>query len=390
MRRILCGILAFVICTLSVISFAEDYDMQKEQQNIKDKIDQSTNELEGVQNELSENMQQIQKLDEQMLKTEEDIDKLNVQINSIQKRIDSVQEILNIAEENYNSQEGTLKERLIAMYEAGETQYIDIVFASKNISEFLSNFYLASQIASNDADLLKQMGSKKNEIDSVKQELSQAMQEIETVKQEQTKTSKILENTKRIKENYTAQLSQEERDIQGKIDEYNQKFHEINSQILELAQQGIDSKYIGGTLAWPVPGYTRITSNYGMRTHPITGVYKLHTGVDIGAPMGATFIAANDGLVVKAEYNSAYGNMIIIDHGGGISTLYAHGSEIKVQAGEYVRRNQEVLKVGSTGYSTGAHAHFEVRINGIVTDPMPYITNGLVPSADNQNANQET
>lgn len=390
MRRILCGILAFVICTLSVISFAEDYDMQKEQQNIKDKIDQSTNELEGVQNELSENMQQIQKLDEQMLKTEEDIDKLNVQINSIQKRIDSVQEVLNIAEENYNSQEGTLKERLIAMYEAGETQYIDIVFASKNISEFLSNFYLASQIASNDADLLKQMGSKRNEIDSVKQELSQAMQEIETVKQEQTKTSKILENTKRIKENYIAQLSQEERDIQGKIDEYNQKFHEINSQILELAQQGIDSKYIGGTLAWPVPGYTRITSNYGMRTHPITGVYKLHTGVDIGAPMGATFIAANDGLVVKAEYNSAYGNMVIIDHGGGISTLYAHGSEIKVQAGEYVRRNQEVLKVGSTGYSTGAHAHFEVRINGIVTDPMPYITNGLVPSADNQNANQET
>ena len=116
-----------------------------------------------------------------------------------------------------------------------------------------------------------------------------------------------------------------------------------------------------------------------MRTHPITGVYKLHTGCDIGAPMGASFVAANDGVVKKASYNSAYGNMVIIDHGGGISTLYAHGSKILVEEGQTVTRNQEILKVGSTGYSTGAHAHFEVRINGVVTDPMPYITNGLIP-----------
>ena len=198
------------------------------------------------------------------------------------------------------------------------------------------------------------------------------------------KQEKLSKNRQRnpIKENYVAQLSQEEKEIQAKIDEYNQRFHEINSQILELAQQGLDTKYIGGELAWPVPGYTRITSKYGMRTHPITGVYKLHTGVDVGAPMGASFIAANDGLVVKAGFNSAYG--------GGISTLYAHGSEIKVQEGEYVKRNQEILKVGSTGYSTGAHAHFEVRINGVVTDPMPYITNGLIPGTETTEPTEQT
>ena len=121
-----------------------------------------------------------------------------------------------------------------------------------------------------------------------------------------------------------------------------------------------------------------------MRTHPITGVYKLHTGVDVGAPMGANFVAANDGLVTKASYNAAYGNMVIIDHGGGVSTLYAHGSEILVEVGQTVTRNQPVLKVGSTGYSTGAHAHFEVRINGVVTNPMPYITNGLVPGNESE------
>ena len=127
----------------------------------------------------------------------------------------------------------------------------------------------------------------------------------------------------------------------------------------------------------------RISSEYGMRVHPITGqVYKLHTGVDIAAPMGANFVAANDGVVVKAEYNVAYGKMVVIDHGGGISTLYAHGSEFLVNVGDTVTRNQAVLKVGSTGYSTGAHAHFEVRKNGVVTNPMPYITSGLVPNSE--------
>ena len=141
-------------------------------------------------------------------------------------------------------------------------------------------------------------------------------------------------------------------------------------------------------MAWPVPGYTRITSKYAMRVHPITGQYKLHTGVDIGAPEGSNFIAANDGVVIKAGMNAAYGNMVIIDHGGVITTLYAHGSEILVEVGQTVKRGEAVLKVGSTGYSTGPHAHFEVRINGVATDPLPYITNGLIPGTE-ETENQE-
>jgi murein DD-endopeptidase MepM/ murein hydrolase activator NlpD len=135
-------------------------------------------------------------------------------------------------------------------------------------------------------------------------------------------------------------------------------------------------------MAWPVPGYTRITSQFGMRTHPITGIYKLHTGTDIGAPLGATFIAANDGVVLKAEYNTAYGNMVIIDHGGGVTTLYGHGSEILVQAGDVVTQGTPVLKVGSTGYSTGPHAHFEVRVNGEYQNPLDYITSYSSNSTD--------
>ena len=186
-----------------------------------------------------------------------------------------------------------------------------------------------------------------------------------------------------MRESFIEKLSDEEKNLQTKIDEINAQYEVVNKQILALAQQGIDTAYIGGELAWPVPGYTRITSKYAMRVHPITGQYKLHTGVDIGAPEGANFIAANDGIVTKAEYNTAYGKMVIIDHGGGISTLYAHGSEILVEVGQNVKRGETVLKVGSTGYSTGPHAHFEVRINGITTDPLPYITTGLIPGEEN-------
>ncbi len=127
-----------------------------------------------------------------------------------------------------------------------------------------------------------------------------------------------------------------------------------------------------GMFIWPIPGYTTITSHFGMRTHPITGVYKLHSGTDVGAPIGANFVAMADGTVIKALYNNAYGNMVMIDHGNGIVTLYAHGSEILVTANQIVKQGEPVLKVGSTGYSTGAHAHFEIRINNSYVNPENY------------------
>jgi len=127
-------------------------------------------------------------------------------------------------------------------------------------------------------------------------------------------------------------------------------------------------------MIWPIPGHTKITSQYGMRTHPITGLYRLHTGTDVGAPTGTDFVAMASGVVTKAEYNKYYGNVVILDHGGGVKTLYAHGSEIAVKLGDLVSQGEPVLKVGSTGYSTGPHAHFEIRINGETVNPLDYVT----------------
>ena len=401
MRKILCIVLAFIIiCTYITVVYAEDNttdntnnsnltDLQTQQQDLQDQLQQSHEELEEVQSQLSENLQQIEKLDERIRQSENEIEELDAQVKALQEEIAGIQSQLDVAQKNYEKQKNIMEKRLIAIYEAGDTKYLDVLLSSKNISEFLSNYYLITEIASVDKDLLDEVEAEKKEIELAKQELEKNQESLAVALQTQTKTATVLQNTKALRENYISRLSDEEKAKQAQIDEMTEQYEAVNNQILELATQGLDIDYIGGVLAWPVPGYTKITSNYGMRVHPITGQYKLHTGVDISAPIGANFVAANDGIVTKAEYNTAYGNMVMIDHGGGISTLYAHGSEILVTVGQNVKKNDAILKVGSTGYSTGPHAHFEVRINGVVTDPLPYITNGLVPGTEQEADSQE-
>ena len=387
MRKFLCIVLAFIIiCTYATTIYAEELtDLQKQQEELQNQIEQSNDELNEVQSQLSENLKQIEKLDEKISDSEQKMEELNSEISTLQRTIDDIKAQLEVAEKKYEEQKNIMEKRLIAIYESGETKYIDVLLKSKDISEFLSNYYLINEITSVDKELLNEVESQKKTIDLAKQKLEKEQEKLTTDLQNQTKTSTVLENTKTLRQNYISRLSDEEKAKQAQIDEMTKQYDEVNKQILELAKQGLDTEYIGGVLAWPVPGYTKISSNYGMRVHPITGQYKLHTGVDISAPMGANFVAANDGIVTKAGYNTAYGNMVIIDHGGGISTLYAHGSEILVTVGQTVKRNDPILKVGSTGYSTGPHAHFEVRINGVVTNPIEYITNGVIP----ENANKQ-
>ena len=387
MRRIISIILAFIICSFSILSsvYAENVtELQTKQEELQNQINTTNEELQVVQTELSNNLEQVAKLDEKIANSQKELDELNAKIEELQNQINEVTGKLEILEEQYENQKELLEKRLVEMYKAGDIQYLEVILSSKSISEFLSNYFLITELASYDTSFLERVEVQKNQIELQKKRLDKAKEESSTMKQNQIRTARILENTKTIRENYISKLSDQEKEIQKQLEEYNTQYNQLNAEIVSIALQGLDTKYIGGELAWPVPGYTRISSKFGMRIHPIFHVNKLHTGLDIGAPLGANFVAANDGIVTKAGMTSGYGNMVMIDHGGGISTLYAHGSEILVQAGQVVKRGQAILKVGSTGFSTGPHAHFEVRINGEVTDPLPYVTNGVVPGTENQ------
>ncbi len=379
-KRIIKIFVIFAFGTLFLLGLTQsvfsDYvsNLREQRANLQSQLDASNAQIEIIQSDVSELVNQITELNEQITSQEIEIELLQQQKEDLEKTIVETEENLEIATEEFEKQKKQLEERLVASYKAGETTYLDVLLQSSSLSEFISNYYMISELVSADEKMLERISEQKEQLEFAKLELKRQKKELNTTVEESENKAVSLENMRVISNSYIAQLSAEEAEYTNSIVEMQTEIKKVEAEILTAARMNIGYDYVGGEMAWPVPGYTLITSPYGMRTHPITGVYKLHTGTDISAPMGTDFIAANDGVVAKAEYNYAYGNMVMINHGGGVSTLYAHGSQILVEVGQSVTRGEPVLKVGSTGYSTGPHAHFEVRINGQYTDPMPYIT----------------
>ena len=361
---------------VSTIYSAELTDLQEQQTQVQANQDMATTQLQAVKEELTQNLQQVQELNNNIAQYEAEINNYNDQIVNLQNDISKTEEEIKKAEENYKNQKKLLDDRLITMYEAGTTEYLDVVLSSKTITEFLSNYYLLSILADSNVDFLDTIEKQKKIIEDQKKKLEEQKHQVNTSKEEKEKAAIILENTRVMKNTYTSQLTDQEKQIQSEIDAYQTQLNQLEAEIQAITANSliINPNYIGGEMLWPVPGYTKLSSTFKMRVHPITGVYKLHTGIDIPAPIGTNFLAANEGIVVKASYNSAYGNMVMVDHGGGVSTLYAHGDEIMVTLGQTVKKGDVVLKTGNTGNSTGPHAHFEVRINGTPVDPLPYVT----------------
>lgn len=361
---------------VSTIYAAELTDLQEQQTQVQANQDMATTQLQAVKEELTQNLQQVQELNNNIAQYEAEINNYNDQIVNLQNDISKTEEEIKKAEENYKNQKKLLDDRLITMYEAGTTEYLDVVLSSKTITEFLSNYYLLSILADSNVDFLDTIEKQKKIIEDQKKKLEEQKHQVNTSKEEKEKAAIILENTRVMKNTYTSKLTDQEKQIQSEIDAYQTQLNQLEAEIQAITANSliINPNYIGGEMLWPVPGYTKLSSTFKMRVHPITGVYKLHTGIDIPAPIGTNFLAANEGIVVKASYNSAYGNMVMVDHGGGVSTLYAHGDEIMVTLGQTVKKGDVVLKTGNTGNSTGPHAHFEVRINGTPVDPLPYVT----------------
>lgn len=363
-------------------------DLQLEKSELENEINSSNEQIQFIESDLSTIVAEISTINQKILDKQMEIETLEAQEGDLLAYIEKAEYELNSSNERYEKQKDLLEKRLVAMYELGEVSYLNLILHSKSITEFFSNYYLISEITAADTELLKNVEAEKKYNKKLKEALETKKNILSASRETREKNAISLANMAIIKNNKLLELTEEQAELQRMVEEYQNQIAEIETEIRLLAIANVGKDYVGGAMAWPVPGYTRITSSFGMRTHPITGVYKLHTGVDIGAPMGANFIAANDGIVTYAGQNTAYGNMVIIDHGGGITTLYAHGSEILVEVGQTVFQGTPVLKVGSTGYSTGPHAHFEVRINGEYVQPLDYITSYNTQAEEKQNVEE--
>ena len=231
---------------------------------------------------------------------------------------------------------------------------------------------MMTEMARYDTELLENIEQATNLIEAEKEALETQKSKLVALQEENDKKIAMVSNMKVLKTNYMNQLTEEEKALQADIEIFNQEMAQIESDLINLTDS--NSAYAGGEMAWPAPGYYTITSPFGYRVHPILGVTRFHSGVDIGVPTGGKVIAANDGIVIKTTYTSSYGNMVMIDHGGGIVTLYAHGSKIIATLGQEVKRGDVIMEAGSTGWSTGPHLHFEVRLDGEYQQPLDYIT----------------
>ena len=377
MRKYLITILTIVtISVTSICVYAENItDLQEKSNQINQSITETNNRLQVVQEQMSENMQQLQELDTQLAQSEEELNKINTEVSTLTTQISENEQKLSKIQEQYDKIKKVLDARVIEIYKSDNLQLLGTLFASKNVKEFFQTYDKLILLSKYDKTLLDSAEKQIEEIELTRKILDEKKKQIVESKQLQQKKTQVVQNSKTRRQYYLSKLTKQEQELQAQIDEYNAQVTQIENEIKMLALGSISEDYVGGALVWPVPGRTSLTSLYGMRVHPITGAYKLHTGIDISAPLGTYFVAAANGVVSKATYNIAYGNMVIIDHGGGVQTLYAHGSEILVQVGQEVEAGTPVLKVGSTGYSTGPHAHFEIRINGQPVNPMDYLLN---------------
>ena len=367
---------AMIVAILLMLTFAVETSLASAatlsqiRNNIKNK-QQELNESRAKEKSLGD---QVNSLEQQINSKQSDIDELEASISEAQAKLETLEEELAAAEEKVNTQNENLNARLRNMYKNGSVGFIDVLMYSGSFSEFLNNLSLVEKVYTSDQDVLEELQKAYDEIDAKKKEIETLQAELSESKATMEEQKSSLEADKASVEKKKSEIAADSAETQRELDKLEADAQALTSSIRNSGSSSSSSKYNGGIMAWPVPSCHTVSSGYGGRIHPTTGKYKFHGGLDIPGSYGSAIVAANSGKVIWAgNRGDSYGNYVIIDHGGGVSTLYGHSSKVLVSTGQSVSRGQRIANVGSTGRSTGPHCHFEVRINGSRVNPTPYV-----------------
>lgn len=365
-------------CILPITAFATNDDAISDLQGQLQEIQQDKIKLESdykdkkkEQNQLTEQLRQI---NANLYNAQVAISNLDNEIAGIEEKIAYTEMEIENKQRDYDGRLALFNRRLKQMYQYGDMNYISVLLQSSSLSDFLTRFEYLKYIANNDQKLLEEVQALQKSLDEEHASLTDMKTDLETKKQDHEVKAQELSVASAEQQKVVNAINADVNATFAMLEEMEAEAKSLNSEIKRLqAAQNSGNTTAPSAYLWPCPSSKKITSNYGYRVHPIQGTRKLHTGMDIGAKSGADVIAAASGTVIMAKYYGGYGNCIIIDHGGGISTLYGHMSAFVAKNGDYVTAGQTIGKVGSTGNSTGPHLHFEVRINGETTDPAAYV-----------------
>ena len=357
----------------------------KEEEKKKAEIKQNITNVKKVKSELEKSKADltayVRELDASVTEIMDKIEQLQTDIEIKTDEIATTKKELADAEQVRDDQYAAMKKRVQILYEQGDDYYLELLFTTHGFGDFLNSMENINKLADYDAKMYRQYKETVEYVEAVKAELEaeeEVLQENKNAAEEEKKAMEELIEAKR------QQIAEYQADINSKsatIEEFEHDLAAENAVISELekavaAEQAKLTQqrvYDGGAFCWPAPSYTRVSSEYGYRIHPILGTNKFHNGVDLAAPGGSDILAAYGGVVVGAAYNDSMGNYVMIDHGGGLYTIYMHASKLLVSNGQSVSRGQRIALVGTTGRSTGNHLHFSVRLNGNYVSPWNYI-----------------
>lgn len=338
---------------------------QQEQMSAQALIEEVRGRLNAIQVELDAANAELKQIQGEQAKLNEQIRQNEI---ALQKAIDDL-----------HARQAVLARRVRAIYMHGQLNYIDVILGSNSFSDFANRLELLKRIIRADFTLILEIQDRQRQIEGQRAELDREKAQLNALEAQAQKTrdeidkrraeqQKVMDEAKAHK----AAAEQVERDLQAASADIQAQIQERIRQ-REAAASGGGENYVVGTgrFSWPCDG--PITSPFGYRIHPIFGTQIYHAGIDIGVPEGTPIHAADSGTVIDAEWIGGYGNAVIIDHGNGLQTVYAHNSSLAVGVGQTVSKGEVIAYAGQTGYATGPHCHFEVRVNGEPTDPMGYL-----------------
>ena len=352
-------------------------EAQDEKAQLEKALKEAQSTIEDLRDSKGDIESKVTELNQQLIDISARITDLENQLTAQSEDIQETKDELAGAKEREAQQYADMKVRIQFMYENGQTSYLEALLSSRNISEFLNSADYIAQIQSYDRQKLTEYQDTVESIVNLEAQLEQEYTDLEALKSTVESNKATVAAMMRQKESELADISGDIEDAQSDADYYAAEIQAQEELIAaikraeaEKAAAGVEEHpYTGGAFRWPCPSSTRVTSDYGTRVSPMSGASSNHKGIDIGASAGADIIAAADGTVTAASYSSAAGNYVMIDHGGGLYTVYMHASSLLVSPGQTVSAGDVIAKVGSTGISTGSHLHFGVSLNGSYVSP---------------------
>ena len=356
-------------------------EAQDEKAQLEKALKEAQSTIEDLKDSNGDIESKVTELNQQLIDISARITDLENQLTAKSEDIQETKDELAGAKEREAQQYADMKVRIQFMYENGQTSYLEALLSSRNISEFLNSADYIAQIQSYDRQKLTEYQDTVESIVNLEAQLEQEYTDLEALKSTVESNKATVAAMMRQKESELADISGDIEDAQSDADYYAAEIQAQEELIAaikraeaEKAAAGVEEHpYTGGAFRWPCPSSTRVTSDYGTRVSPMSGASSNHKGIDIGASAGADIIAAADGTVTAASYSSAEGNYVMIDHGGGLYTVYMHASSLLVSPGQTVSAGDVIAKVGSTGISTGSHLHFGVSLNGSYVSPWSYL-----------------